>query len=115
MSDDVAFSEVEDASGLGRKSLKMYVYGFILCLVLTLIAFAIVGRASLSPPMLYVTVSALAVIQLIVQVVFFLRLNNSPEARWNLMSFLFTILIVAILVGGSMWIMWNLNYNMVHG
>jgi cytochrome o ubiquinol oxidase operon protein cyoD len=105
---------METTDGLGRKSLRTYLIGFILCLVLTLIAFAIVGKDSLSNTFLYVTVSVLAILQLIVQVVCFLRLNASKGARWNLVSFLFTILIILVIVGGSLWIMWNLNYNMMH-
>lgn len=106
--------ELETTDGLGRKSLKTYLIGFVLCLVLTFIAFAIVGKDSLSNELLYVTVSALAILQLIVQVVCFLRLNASEGARWNLISFLFTALIIFVIVGGSLWIMWNLNYNMMH-
>ena len=107
-------AEAATTDGLGRKSLKTYMIGFILCLVLTFIAFAIVGKDSLSKEFLYLAVSALAILQLIVQVVCFLRLNASPGARWNLISFLFTALIIFVIVGGSLWIMWNLNYNMMH-
>ncbi len=105
---------LQTTDGLGRKSLRIYFIGFILCLVLTFIAFAIVGKDSLSKEFLYLCVSVLAVLQLIVQVVCFLRLNASEGARWNLISFLFTILIIFVIVGGSLWIMWNLNYNMMH-
>jgi cytochrome o ubiquinol oxidase operon protein cyoD len=104
----------ETTDGLGRKSLRTYLIGFILCLVVTCVAFAIVGKDSLSKEFLYVTVSALAIIQLIIQVLCFLRLNASEGARWNLIAFLFTILIIIVIVAGSLWIMWNLNYNMMH-
>lgn len=106
--------ELETTDGLGRKSLTTYLIGFVLCLVLTFIAFAIVGKDSLSKEFLYLTVSVLAILQLIVQVICFLRLNASEGARWNLISFLFTALITFVIVGGSLWIMWNLNYNMMH-
>jgi len=43
----------------------------------------------------------------------FLHMNTSSEDRWNLVAFVFTVLIIAILVVGSIWIMWNLNYNMM--
>ncbi|MBE8365690.1 cytochrome o ubiquinol oxidase subunit IV, partial [Leptospira borgpetersenii serovar Balcanica] len=43
----------------------------------------------------------------------FLHMNASSEERWNLVAFVFTLLIIAIVVVGSIWIMWNLNYNMM--
>src|SRR5579872_4265758 len=94
----------------GQKTLSSYVVGIILCIVLTLIAFGLVEKRLLTDTMLYIALSALAIVQLLVQSICFLRLNSSKEGRWNLLPFLFTILIIAILVGGSLWIMYNLNY-----
>ncbi len=105
-----------------RKSLAGYVTGLILCLVLTLLSFGLVAvhlkggvdAHEMSNAGLFVTILILALIQLFVQVTCFLRLNASKEGRWDLMPFLFTIFIVCVVVGGSMWIMHNLNYNMMH-
>ena len=106
----------------GVKTLKSYVSGLVLSLLLTLIAFSLMGLHlyhpeylyAMSSATIYITVAILAIIQLIVQVACFLRLNASAEGKWELMPFLFTLLIVAILVSGSLWIMYNLNYNMMH-
>ena len=100
--------------GTGKKTLALYFTGFALCLVLTIIPFVIVGQHLLSDEALYIALAVFALIQLYVQVVFFLRLNASPTGRWNTMSFLFTLVIVVVLVFGSLWIMYNLNYNMMH-
>lgn len=100
--------------GTGQKTLGLYLTGFLLCLVLTIIPFLLVAHETLSKTCLYITVTAFALVQLYVQVVCFLRLNASPKGRWNLMSFFFTIVIVLVLVAGSLWIMYNLNYNMMH-
>ena len=54
-----------------------------------------------------------AVVQLLVHLVCFLHMNSSSEERWNLVAFIFTVLIIAIVVVGSIWIMWNLNHNMM--
>ena len=54
-----------------------------------------------------------AVVQILVHLVCFLHMNTSSEERWNLVAFVFTALIIAILVVGSIWIMWNLNQNMM--
>jgi cytochrome o ubiquinol oxidase subunit IV len=100
--------------GTSHKSLSSYLIGFILCIVLTLIPFFLVAHHSLPVAGLYVMLTVFAIAQLYVQVVFFLRLNASPKGRWNLMSFFFAMMIVLILVLGSLWIMYNLNYNMMH-
>ncbi len=100
--------------GTGRKTLKSYIIGLSLSLIFTFIAFGIVGHHAMANTAIYIALAVLAVSQLFAQVVFFLRLNASAEGRWTLMPFLFAILIVAVLAGGSLWIMYNLNYNMVH-
>jgi cytochrome o ubiquinol oxidase subunit IV len=100
--------------GSSKKTLKAYVIGFILCVILTVIPFFIVANHSFSAKALYLALAVFAVLQLFVQVTFFLRLNASAEGRWNLMPFLFSIFVVIVLVGGSFWIMYNLNYNMMH-
>jgi cytochrome o ubiquinol oxidase operon protein cyoD len=48
-----------------------------------------------------------------VQLYFFLHLDGSKEQSWNVMAMLFTVVIVAIVVGGSIWIMIELNQNMM--
>lgn len=100
------------SQGSGQKTLSGYVIGFILSLILTLMAFGMVEMQLLSQSNLYISLSLLAITQLFVQSVCFLRLNASKEGRWNLLPFLFALLIIAILVGGSLWIMYNLNINM---
>lgn len=102
------------ATGTGQKTFKAYIIGFILCLILTFASFAVVGKRLFTDVNMYIVLGVLAVIQLIVQVVCFLRLNSSPEGRWNVMSFLFTLLIIFVIVAGSFWIMYNLDYNMSH-
>lgn len=100
--------------GMGQKTLATYLTGFFLCIVLTLIPFWLVIQHVLPNKHLYLALFVFAVIQLYVQVVFFLRVNASPEGRWNLGSFLFTLLILAIVVIGALWIMYNLNFYMAH-
>lgn len=101
------------SAGTSAKTLTAYVTGLVLCILLTLVAFAAVEYRFVDGAALYIGLSVLAIAQLIVQVVCFLRLNASPEGQWNLMPFLMAILIIVILVGGSLWIMYNLNANMV--
>lgn len=100
--------------GMGKKTLKSYIFGLLLSLIFTFSSFGIVAHHSFPTTYIFIVLTVLAVSQLIAQVIFFLRMNVSPEGRWNLMPFLFTIIIVAVLVGGSLWIMYNLNYNMMN-
>ena len=98
--------------GTSPKTLTAYVTGLVLCVILSIVAFLLVGKHLLSGSDLYIALSVLALIQLFVQVICFLRLNASAEGQWNLMPFLFTLIVVMILVAGSLWIMYNLNYYM---
>lgn len=100
--------------GTSKKTFSAYISGLILCIILTLAAFAVVERHLFTENYIYISLAALAIVQLFVQVICFLRLNANPEGRWNLMPFLCAILIIAVLVGGSLWIMYNLNYNMMN-
>jgi cytochrome o ubiquinol oxidase subunit IV len=96
------------------KTLKAYILGFVFSAILTLASFALVAKHAIPDAYIYMCLAIFAVAQLAVQVVFFLRLNTSEEGRWNLMPFMFTIFVVFVVVLGSLWIMYSLNYNMVH-
>lgn len=99
---------------MGKKTLKSYMIGLFLSLVFTFCSFGIVAHHPFSTSIIFIVLAVLAIAQLIAQVIFFLRMNASEDGLWNLMPFLFTILIVSVIVGGSLWIMFNLNYNMMH-
>jgi cytochrome o ubiquinol oxidase operon protein cyoD len=88
-----------------------YVIGFLLSVITTLLAYFIVVNGIWSTQVAIYAVLGIAVVQLVVQVVFFLHIGRG--SRWKLLTFLFTLMVVAILVGGSIWIMHNLNYNMM--
>ena len=54
-----------------------------------------------------------AIVQMLVHLHYFLHLDTSSAARWNVFALLFTLLIMIIFVGGTIWIMYNLNYLMM--
>ena len=90
-------------------SYKSYITGFILSLALTLSAyFAVTHHVSNILPIIL----ALAVIQVAIQLIFFLHVWSETNPRWNLVFFISTLSIICILVVGSIWIMNHLNYNM---
>jgi len=98
-------------------TLLSYISGFILSIVLTLAVFFLVndhvvtGHEAFSHGFLTVAIMSLAVVQLIVQLIFFLHLGNETKPRWNLAVFLFMMVVLIVIVGGSLWIMDNLNYH----
>lgn len=104
--------------GLGSK--KAYIVGFLLSLTLTGLAFLLVhihvAHHHQFPPdsFMVAVLPVLAVVQLFVQMVFFLHLGRESKPRWNVLAFAFAITIVVILVIGSLWIMSNLNYRMMY-
>lgn len=104
----------EHTYGTGKKKLSIYIIGMVLCVILTLVPFMSLMYDVLSDAVKMTIIFASAIIQFVVQVLCFLRLNASNEqSRMNLMSFVFTIVILVALIGGSVWIMKSLHYNMM--
>src|SRR3990167_10983 len=97
-----------------NKTFTAYVIGFVLSIILTVAAFFLVQKQQLTTVNLYISVAVLALVQLVVQVICFFGLHKGSERGRNLLTFVFTILIVLVVVSGSLWIMYNLNYNMDH-
>jgi cytochrome o ubiquinol oxidase operon protein cyoD len=71
------------------------------------------GKSPLAQPYVLAAIMALAVAQLAVQLIFFLHLGEEKRPRWRLISVVCAVTVVLIVVGGSIWIMANLNYNMM--
>jgi cytochrome o ubiquinol oxidase operon protein cyoD len=88
-----------------------YIVGFFLSIVATLIAYFFVVNHVWPKDMLMYVVLGIAVVQLVIQAVFFLHIGRG--SRLKLVTFAFAILIVLIVVVGSLWIMNNLDYNMM--
>jgi cytochrome o ubiquinol oxidase operon protein cyoD len=102
-----------DSSGASRGTYGSYGIGFILSITLTLIAFGVVMSGALSRPVILVTITITAVAQILVQLHYFLHLDTSSSLRWNMLALIFTILLMALFAGGSLWIMYSLNYRMM--
>jgi cytochrome o ubiquinol oxidase operon protein cyoD len=105
-------SDVDMDTGASYGSYQSYAIGFVLSLVFTLLSFYLVANHVLPPKTLYIVVGLLAAAQFFVQTVFFLHLNSRSNASWNLISFLFVILMAVVLVIGTLWIMYNLYEKM---
>ena len=57
----------------------------------------------------------LGIVQMIVHLVYFLHMNAASSKSWNMAALVFTVVVVAILVVGSLWVMYHLNMNMMPG
>jgi cytochrome o ubiquinol oxidase operon protein cyoD len=100
-------------AGADHGSLKSYAIGFLLSVILTVIPFGLLMHPIFAQPVTLAIVVAFAVVQIFVHLVFFLHMNRSSEQRWNIVAFAFTILIIVIVVGLSLWVMYNIHTNMM--
>lgn len=97
----------------GSGTLVSYSLGFLLSIVLTLVAYFLVVNDVFVGWTLMVAIILLAMVQLLVQLVFFLHLGRESKPRWNLIMFLFMLMVVVIVGLGSLWIMHNLDSHMM--
>ena len=88
-----------------------YVVGFVLSILITLAAYIVVVKHLWPMQTLIYIVLGIAVVQLVVQLVFFLHIGRG--SKWKFITFVFAILVVLIVVIGTIWIMDHLNYNMM--
>ncbi|WP_110666685.1 cytochrome o ubiquinol oxidase subunit IV [Salinicola halophilus] len=95
------------------QELKTYLWGFGLAAVLTLIPFGLAVFTPIATATLYWVIGVCALIQIVVHFRFFLHITLSRNTREDLQLILFTVLILAIMVGGTIWILFNLYYRMM--
>lgn len=96
---------MQTQQGVDRGNLKAYLITYLLSLAFIFGAFYFNTRP------LFIT--AFGLVQAWIQLYTFLNLGKETKPRWNLMAFLFTLMVTFILVVGSIWIMYNLNYNLM--
>ena len=109
---------VHDGHGAGHDhgSLRSYLIGFGLSVVLTAIPFWLVMTGALdSRQATALTIMAFAAAQIVVHMIFFLHMSARSENGWTMMALIFTLVIVVIALSGSLWVMYHLNVNMMPG
>lgn len=97
----------------GKGSLLSYVTGFILSLVLTAVPFALVMGGILPPATTLAAIFSAGLVQILVHLYFFLHLDASAEARWDVLALIYALLIIALFAGGGLWILYNLYGRMM--
>jgi cytochrome o ubiquinol oxidase operon protein cyoD len=98
---------------IGKGTKKSYLLGFVFSLILTLLAYLAAKMSLLSGVALYSAVGFLALLQAWIQLSIFLNLGKEGKPHWNLIMFLFTVAVTLIIVLLSLWIMNELNYNLM--
>jgi cytochrome o ubiquinol oxidase operon protein cyoD len=96
-----------------RAAITGYVIGLVLSALLTVASFYALGTSLIWGPAIPVALVALAVAQIGVHLVFFLHITTAPDNTNNILALAFGVLIVALIVAGSLWIMAHLNHNML--
>ncbi|MDQ8731880.1 cytochrome o ubiquinol oxidase subunit IV [Bradyrhizobium sp. LHD-71] len=95
-------------------SLRSYLIGFGLSVVLTAIPFWLVMTDVLaSKQITALVIMAFAAAQIVVHMICFLHMNTRAEEGWTMMALIFTIIMVVIALTGSLWVMYHLNANMM--
>ncbi len=100
-----------DGAGGG---IATYVYGLLLAGVLTAATFAVgMLHGAIWPPAVPAALVALGIAQIGVHLVFFLHVTTGPDNTNNVLALAFGVVIVALLVIGSLWIMHHLDHAML--
>ncbi len=110
-----AAAHVADNGHADHGSIKSYTIGFVLSVILTAIPFGLIMSGAVSASLGVPICVGLAVVQIVVHLYYFLHMNAASSRSWNMVAFVFTVVVVAILVSGSLWIMYHLNTNMMPG
>jgi cytochrome o ubiquinol oxidase subunit IV len=101
-----------DESGVAQGVLG-YLVGLALAILLTATSFYVAGTDLVWAPSIPVALVVLAIAQMGVHLVFFLHITTGSDNTNNVMALAFGVLIVFLVIGGSLWIIANLNHNMM--
>lgn len=108
-----------DESGHGEEGaggVLAYSVGLGLAALLTVVSFTLPALHLVWAPSLPIALAVLAIAQMGVHLVFFLHLTSGPDNVNNVLALAFGVLIVFLVIAGSLWIMYEMNMNMMgHG
>lgn len=102
-----------DVAAADHGSVGSYLKGFVLSILLTAIPFWAVMTGQMSNSQTLWMVVGLAIVQIFVHLKYFLHLSFKPNSRANTVAFLFSALIIIMVVGLSVWIIISSNEMMM--
>lgn len=91
-----------------QRELRSYLIGGTLSAALTTLAFAVVLWLDLPHDITLGIVAVAAIAQIVVQVRYFLHIDLSRQKREDLQLIVFSLVLLALMAGGTIWIMGNL-------
>jgi len=91
-------------------TIKSHLVGFVLALALTAIPFGLVAARALPPTQTFGVIGVAAIAQVVVHLRFFLHLGLKPSSQNKLVALCFAAVVLLILVGGTLWIMFDRYY-----
>jgi cytochrome o ubiquinol oxidase operon protein cyoD len=103
----------EPGSGTGEGNFLTYSLGYLLALLLTFFSFACVLLHIIPARWVLTALVTAAIAQVYVHLTFFLHMGRHSTPRWNIIVFAFAMIVIAILIGGSIWIMASANHQMM--
>lgn len=106
---DVAPGDEAEQDSVGA-GVTGYVIGLVLAGGLTAASFLVLTSGLIWPPAIPAALIALAIAQMGVHLVFFLHITTGPDNTNNVLALAFGVLIVALVLLGSMWIMGHLSH-----
>jgi cytochrome o ubiquinol oxidase operon protein cyoD len=106
-------TEAGDTNDAMHSGVLVYSTGLALAIILTATSFWAANTSLLWAPGVPLGLAVLAIAQMGVHLVFFLHITTGPDNTNNTLALAFGMLIVTLIVAGSMWIMINLNANMM--
>ena len=93
---------------------RSYMTGFVLSVILTAIPFIIVMSGGFeSRAVTALVVLLFAVVQIVVHMIYFLHMNLNAEGGWTVISLVFTLIVLIICLAGTIWVMHNMDSNMM--
>jgi cytochrome o ubiquinol oxidase subunit IV len=91
-----------------------YITGFVLSVVLTAIPFWLVMGDILNDTLkTSIVIMAMAAVQIVVHMIYFLHMNTKSEGGWTFLALAFTLTLVVITLAGSIWVMYHMDQNMM--
>jgi cytochrome o ubiquinol oxidase operon protein cyoD len=90
-----------------------YLKGFVLALLLTGVPFGLVAASLLPRFTTLVVIAVLAVVQVVVHLRYFLHIDLKSTPRDNLLALGFAAVLIFLMVGGTLWIMLDLDARMM--
>ena len=91
----------------------VYTIGLFVAVLLTATSFWAANTTLLWPGGVFLGLAVLAIAQMGIHLVFFLHITSGPESTNNVLALAFGVLIVFVVIAGTMWIVADMNANMM--